>query len=905
MTAGESRIPDTNSGQDGGRDEEGLRKSSGAPSPESDDAVLQTFTNTAKSDSMMEHVSSKMGHELPDTREQVGHAEADGVPSVVVADPPPSSSTDRDAQTTAHLDQVNEVSENDESHLLHEGDGEDTAQDGHESENDPSKAPGHPDVADARASPDLGSLYATPNEVVRELAPAEAEGGLDDGPPRAADAADTADGPDQSQIETETELVHGGEDATEEDSSDVMASELGHGSSGSGAEITELSRTPEADEVQETDSTALGLESGREEATSSDLAPSPSAFPLSTGEGMRQADEQGSAAFGVEEQRAPDRGNSDPAKNSTYRPAVDDADGNLPEDYPEMTPPGHHYPSDDEDAQPGTTSSAEPPATETHPREPDEDGTYSLSRYWSHNVYMQDNSVGHPDEHSVEDPRHGEPGVSDGEGLGHTVTLEKGVEGGTEPNEDIPRSSNRSSCAADSPTLGSRPQSSGDAEDEEAGMDTPGPDDHALEPPLPSHYSLGEAAEDQTTPAQHLGTGGHAAREQYELEDQHAATVHGQDDLFDDDDRSEVANDQPVDDAAGDADASEKGTLVSEHPGEAVGTYVDRDGVERQLPDLTLHAPTPSDVFPRRSWLEEVDSYFEDIGPEAGPETPPSGINEATQPSTDLDTTAIDVFRETDSHTDIGITGGSQHPESPQTPTERQSLASSEYVTPEHLAARDGSGLAWRATDDWTPKSQDTRSTLSSSPPSPLDRTSRAEKQMSFTTNNLPTGLSSFDDRQRDHPPLASHHAPSDTLKKTSPWQRREPASEPRADPGDVDSRLHQGGTEGTAAQGSLFQRMRNLFEQPPRTSTATATSIHNPRPIRTRPSSNTWLADRANRPDVFSPPQKRPSSVPNGAAAQDGTETGETGEGEEERGDAHRSWFHATRTTATGRSEH
>jgi hypothetical protein len=211
---------------------------------------------------------------------------------------------------------------------------------------------------------------------------------------------------------------------------------------------------------------------------------------------------------------------------------------------------------------------------------------------------------------------------------------------------------------------------------------------------------------------------------------------------------------------------------------------------------------------------------------------------------------------------DTGPARGRRSPERPETPTEHESLASSEYVTPEKvLPTRDVTHAPWGVDDGWTPQSLRTQTTISSPPTSPPHPFS-ALKHKAVTRSDAATESPSRSSQQP-----AEHDVPGDdTETKTpvslmAPWRGRE-----SPEPGPADNRQS---TASEGNTGSLFRRMRSIFEQP-RPSISSTRDSHQPSPTRSRPPSVTWFPAAYQAADVHSPTQKRFSPLPSPSIASD-----------------------------------
>ncbi|KAK4032154.1 hypothetical protein C8A01DRAFT_41402 [Parachaetomium inaequale] len=397
--------------------------------------------------------------------------------------------------------------------------------------------------------------------------------------------------------------------------------------------------------------------------------------------------------------------------------------------------------------------------------------------------------------------------------------------------------------------------------------------------PLPSHHSLRafsqqqgnlpHGVDDDDYIGRHPYPGGDARR--YELEHQHSTTVHGEDDLFDDTDRSED-HASPADYVAEHVSTSQPGTPVwRPSPGQQTEeVHVDSSGEERRIPQVTVQGPISPEKITRQSWVEEVDTYFEDDdGPAPRPETPPQRLQETTQATAAHDTSQDNSPQEPPSPSGSGLSASKHNPERPQTPTRHESAVSSEYVTPEALAARDVRNVPWGADDDdWTPQSMRTQTTFSSPPHSPIHAGS-ADKHELIASRNLATEPPIYRGQPHDSPEQAEHDTLGDeTESKTpssiiAPWQGRE-SPDLSLDPRPPTDNRHSTASEG-GNTGSLFKRMRSIFEQPRSSTTSNRESY--PGPAQSRASSGAWFSHQT---DITSPTRKRFSPLPSPALPTD-----------------------------------
>jgi hypothetical protein len=411
--------------------------------------------------------------------------------------------------------------------------------------------------------------------------------------------------------------------------------------------------------------------------------------------------------------------------------------------------------------------------------------------------------------------------------------------------------------------------------------------------PLPSHQALRAFSQQQANLPRgvdtddYIGSQHYAPEDtrQYELEHQHSTTVHGQDELFDDTDRSEGHASIKDDDAAEHADTSRQGTPVwrpsPAHSGQAEEAYMGSHDDERTITDVEIEGPTSLDNPDRaKNWAEVAGTYIVDVDMHVlRPETPPHLMDETTKAAVPHHDSPSDSPHEPPSPTSSGAAATRHDPERPQTPTEHASLASEEYVTPEPLAARDITKITpWRGNDGWTPQSRRTHSTSPSPPPSPPHIVS-ADKHEPDISRHLENESPIYREHSYSSPQLAEHgHFNDDTEDRTpvtlmAPWEGRESPELGLDHPRPPDNRDSRGSitSEGGGHSGSLFKRMRSIFEQGPLGSVSSHRDSHGAAAAsasdraRSRPSSDTWFAEHGalQSPTTQAAAQRRYSPLP------------------------------------------
>ncbi|KAL2132747.1 hypothetical protein VTI74DRAFT_3430 [Chaetomium olivicolor] len=387
--------------------------------------------------------------------------------------------------------------------------------------------------------------------------------------------------------------------------------------------------------------------------------------------------------------------------------------------------------------------------------------------------------------------------------------------------------------------------------------------------PLPSHQSLRSFSQAQMSVPHNAGTDDYMEHHQapddsrrYELEHQHATTVHGEDDLFEDDEQSEDLPGSEAKAIVEDVHAGEQGTPGLRRSAEPRAEEHMEGDHERKTPRLTLQSSSPPvSVVQGRSLADEVNNYLNDEeGPKSQPGTPKQQETSWFHEQESHDTSPARSPQQPSSPASHGHVT-SRHEERPQTPTGQESVASSEYVTPDTLAARDVNNVTWRANDGWTPQSMRTQTTMFSSPPTSPPHDKPEPKPDPLPESHLESKPPSYSEQPYSRSPLTEHGVNNEETETKSPaslmapWRRGE-SSSPQHDP-DISSTRRSMDSSNEEHKGSLFQRMRNIFEQPRSKASSNRDSMSHPIPNRSRPSSGQWFSDRASQPDITSPTQR------------------------------------------------
>lgn len=238
-----------------------------------------------------------------------------------------------------------------------------------------------------------------------------------------------------------------------------------------------------------------------------------------------------------------------------------------------------------------------------------------------------------------------------------------------------------------------------------------------------------------------------------ELRDQHTVTNHGEDSLFDDDERSE---DNASPQSRIDIDPSD--------PSAQKPTSSDRLQKTQGIDDAYLESPESSaNAMSENGWEEEVTNYYGEDAKEV--RSPP--VQQLEQ------SIAFSTISNPCSTNDQEIPATTNNPASnnlvnnrPQTPAERESPVSSEFTTPGARISKDNPAPLWYGDDGWTsPQSRGTQETKTSSPPSQVHVTFHNERA---ELHHQRGGSLSHDSLSQRPPLLPSHHG---LTKRSEDWK--------------------------------------------------------------------------------------------------------------------------------------
>jgi hypothetical protein len=319
------------------------------------------------------------------------------------------------------------------------------------------------------------------------------------------------------------------------------------------------------------------------------------------------------------------------------------------------------------------------------------------------------------------------------------------------------------------------------------------------------------------------------------MEDQLAVTMHGQDDLFDDDGHSEnTSMESPHDNDLASAEQHAlhgRGNLsVSEELGgsssnaddtqpegttdmdgtESSESILDDQSQEQREPPVTnaVEAQSDEDSPSAASALKDEDTAAAAV---ASPEDPP-----LTPKMTPM-TTQADMTPSCSK----GLAYSRHNPARPHTPEQQGQLGlQSDDLEPNAFAPVDVTNVPWDARRDATPRSMHSQSTLSSAPSSPIHSSLPVDNHEPVIRDSWPTPnherlLPSGMGRSRNDSQLTSdgdfEPFRYDAKAAAAQWQQREATGKHRPGP-DVGTTPHRNSIA-SSSPGGLFQKMRSIFE--------------------------------------------------------------------------------------------
>ncbi|KAK1765921.1 hypothetical protein QBC33DRAFT_516339 [Phialemonium atrogriseum] len=362
-------------------------------------------------------------------------------------------------------------------------------------------------------------------------------------------------------------------------------------------------------------------------------------------------------------------------------------------------------------------------------------------------------------------------------------------------------------------------------------------------PPLNSEDELIDAEEESSQADEY--------NSHYELEDDHTTTVHGQDDLFDDDDHSDEHAEHTSDDereALGhdfhdDGDPSVKEHVITSHLG-----YVDDEpitAVPAGPEQRSTSGPGESQgdeghlTISTAEWADDpIDSYSDLAAMEFHPRAeeghadeargdhimdsptvgnPPTPHFRPTRAPLTPEAVSLALRYSTPYQEEGGLANSRHNPDRPRTPQRNVTRdAVDEGLEAESFVIRDVTNVPWHSRNDSIPRSLHSQSTISSSPLSSTHSPLRSDSHEPAIHDGSPAHahshlLSGMAGRPRnDSQPTTYDHFGGvggyDAKAVAAQWLRRESSDASPAPPARAPSPSPQ--------PGSLFQKMRSIFEQ-------------------------------------------------------------------------------------------
>ena len=353
------------------------------------------------------------------------------------------------------------------------------------------------------------------------------------------------------------------------------------------------------------------------------------------------------------------------------------------------------------------------------------------------------------------------------------------------------------------------------------------------EPQTPLAYQTQRfSLADELDQAEELYAGSYAdGSAPYELGDVQATTVYGEDDLFDDDGNS---NDSTGHGAGSDSVDYE---VQSDEAERDTSRHEDAAAVRQEVQITANGEDRPETVaMNEESVLARIElpetqefSSLETHEDALQDEIPADPAYSALLPA--LSTTTSLAPRVESPSAGRGLAASRHNPHRPQTPPQQQQGLLPDSFDTEDFLPRDVTNVPWHERTDSIPQSVRSQSTLSSSASSSPARSSpQVDAHEPAIRDSWATpirglgGISDATGRPRNDSQSTTEYDPIRVDEKQAPWWERgssfaiEPAVE--APHGRRDESVAGSISRGTAASatgspGSLFRRMRNVFENP------------------------------------------------------------------------------------------
>ncbi|KAK0641448.1 hypothetical protein B0T16DRAFT_214638 [Cercophora newfieldiana] len=345
----------------------------------------------------------------------------------------------------------------------------------------------------------------------------------------------------------------------------------------------------------------------------------------------------------------------------------------------------------------------------------------------------------------------------------------------------------------------------------------------------------------------HDGLYTEGSHEQYQLggPEEHTTTVEGQDTLFDYDDHSvdsSVArSESPILEhygvgVEGESRAEAAADMATDMDDRIVATEVKAIYDAEDAEDLAGATRAEHDTS-KHHWADETQSSLnESNSPSASLVTPP--LRASQTPPTDV--SQFDLHKDSPSSmtaspsANRGLAASRHNPGRPQTPT-RESLESSSHEDEaEGIMPRDVTNMSWDARNSSTPRSLHSQSTISSAPSSPTQQhsldnhdpdirhswqtssnsyyTGRPRGDSTLTDNS---GLGRFETMNKETPPPMPQWQAQESFTPGPPLGESYDEFRGREEILDTDTSPTSTQRSSNSTGGSLFQKMRSVFENP------------------------------------------------------------------------------------------
>jgi len=323
----------------------------------------------------------------------------------------------------------------------------------------------------------------------------------------------------------------------------------------------------------------------------------------------------------------------------------------------------------------------------------------------------------------------------------------------------------------------------------------------------------------------------HRGPEHYRLEEEQTMTVHGGDNLFD-------YSDNSVRSSGGGSGSSHRGEEdARSHANDLENPRPPSiEGDPAAVHALPIEKPALANVADNKNrWADDVESDIEEeSNPPTTLATPPT--HAAQTPATDIDITPFEMAKATSPSANRGLAASRHNPQRPQTPAEEHA---EEVFDAENFMPRDITNVSWHERSDSDPQSLHSQSTIDSSPSSPEQIHSHDTRDPAIRYSWQTGSTNQFTSRLRGdsvmtdgsgqfgrfESPISRKESPPPPLPEWQPesvetaalapsqWEMSDPLDDVSEDNDDMPAQPPNPPSSGT---GSLFQRMRSVFEQTP-----------------------------------------------------------------------------------------